>query len=200
VRQVIARGDLGEVTAIMADHGQRLPQGPNTRRIYELELAGGALLDLGVYPISFSLMLTAGRAELRGAYSTVYETGVDIQTSALLAAGDVHSVLTCTCMAATPTTAVVAGTAGRLEIAGDFYMPAPLTLVRPGGEQITRPIDEIQGHEGLCFEAAHFAQLLADGRRDSPVMPRADTLEAMRLMDSIRAHSGVEYPGEARFL
>jgi predicted dehydrogenase len=200
VRQVLERGELGELTTIMADHGQFLPSGPDTRRIYELELAGGALLDLGVYPISFSLMLTSGRAELRSGYSTIYETGVDVQTSALLSAGDVHSVLTCTCVAATPTTAVVAGTAGRLQIAGPFYMPAPLTLVRPGGEQFTRPVDDIQGHEGLCFEAAHFAQLVADGRRDSPVLPRADTLEALRIMDSLRAHGGVEYPGEARLL
>ena len=99
-------------------------------------------------------------------------------------------------MIRTPTTATVSGTDGRVEIPGDFYVPSPLRLVRRDGPEATADPGPLVRHEGLAYEAAHFATLLAEGRLESPWLPWAETLDVMRTMDEIRRQVGVVYPGE----
>ena len=70
-------------------------------------------------------------------------------------------------------------------MAADFYTPAPLTLTTARG-RARRPVDPIAGHDGLCFPAAHLAQLVADGRLDSPILPLATSVRMMETMDEIR--------------
>ena len=183
VRQLVHDGVLGEVQTVIADHGQLLtPDG--APRLHRSELGGGAVLDLGVYPISFAALML-GRPDSVVAAGEMAPTGVDAQVSAVLRTGTAHAVVTTTLTARTPTTASVSGTAGRVEIAADFYTPAELILTTQAGWHV-REVDAIRGHEGLCYQAAHLAQLVGDGRRESPLLPLDETVSIMETMDEVR--------------
>ncbi len=195
VRRAVSEGLLGRVRTVIADHGQRLyPGGP--RRLSDPALAGGALLDLGVYPVSFAAMLLPPMSVTASGRLT--DLGVDAHVSVLGTADDgAHAVLTATMEATTPTTASVSGTEARLEVDGDFYSPNRVRLV--GGDGTVHDVLEVdptERHRGLRHEAGEVARRVAEGATESPVMPWAETLGVMRLMDEVRRQVGVVYPGE----
>jgi predicted dehydrogenase len=194
VRRLLEDGALGSVQAVSADHGQWFATDP-AHRLFAPSLAGGALLDLGIYPISFAHFVL-GRPDSITAVGDLTETGVDRQTSIILRAGRAQASLNTTLAAVTPTTAAIAGADALLEIPGDFYQPAPLTVTSRGGSRLSRALDPITGHEGLCFQAAHLATLVADGRRESPLLPPAETVSVLETIDEIRRQVGFVLPGE----
>jgi predicted dehydrogenase len=195
VRQAVTAGLLGDVVALFADHGQRLwPNGP--ARLSQPELAGGALLDLGVYPVSFADHVL-GPATSVTAAAALTELTVDSTTSIVLRVGGAQAILFASMAAVTPCTAVVAGTEARLEIATRFYGPSTVRLVGRDGtvldERDGRLPDDVRG---FSFEAAEFARSLAAGATETTVMPHAATLRVMETMDEVRRQVGVRYPGE----
>ena len=196
VRQLIEDGVLGELETVFADHGQALT---HVQRLVDPELAGGALLDLGVYPISWAVFALGLPSRVR-AIGELTDRGVDRQETILLEgfAGHPHAqaVLYTTLAAKTPTRASISGTAARVELDGtDFYSPGPVRLAA-GADRVEWAGDGRLGHHGMCFEAAHFAQLVADGLPESPLLPLAETVAIMEIMDEARAQLGVRYPGE----
>ncbi|MBA3417747.1 MAG: Gfo/Idh/MocA family protein [Geodermatophilaceae bacterium] len=188
VRQLVRDGVLGEIQTVIADHGQLLTP-DEAPRLHRPDLGGGALLDLGVYPVSFAA-LVLGAPDAITATGEMAPTGVDAQVSAVLRTGAAHAVVTATLTARTPTTASVSGTTGRVELAADFYTPSELVLTTPAGRAI-REVDPIRGHEGLCYQAAHLADLVARGRRDSPLLPLDETVSIMETIDEIRRQIAV---------
>jgi predicted dehydrogenase len=193
IAQLLADGILGEVTTVLADHGQSFDPDP-AGRLFNPALAGGALLDLGIYPISFASFVLGG-PDTVVAIGSITDTGVDAQVSMTLATGSAQACLNTTLMARTPTTASISGSAGYLELSGPFYGPAVLALTTPAG-RVVRDRDPIAGHHGLCFEAAHVAQLVADGATESPLLPLDETVRILATIDEIRRQLGVTYPGE----
>lgn len=198
VRQLLADGVLGSLEMMVADHGQALHR-DRAPRLYAPELAGGALLDLGIYPVSFtSFVLGAPGAVVATGSQT--DTGVDRQVSALLTRFGRHpnaqALVNCTLAAKTPTTATISGTQARIELDGDFYAPGSVRLVGPNGVSITSELPKLVGHQGLAYEAAHFAQLVADGFTESPQLPLDETVAIMEVLDGIRTQVRVRYPGE----
>jgi len=197
VRHVVETGLIGELVAVFADHGQRLyPGGP--ARLSQPELAGGALLDLGVYPVSFA-DLVLGAPSAVTASGTLTDLGVDATTTiTVTGSGGAHGVLSCTMSAVTPVTAVVAGTLARLELSGAFYGPgSTIRLVGPDNEVIDeRPGGLTEDVRGFSYEAAEFARCLLAGETESPLMPHSTTLRVMETMDAVRRQVGVVYPGE----
>ncbi|WP_313410294.1 Gfo/Idh/MocA family oxidoreductase [Aeromicrobium sp.] len=196
VRRSVEEGLLGELRLIEADHGQRLyPDGP--ARLARPELAGGALLDLGVYPIHLAAMLMP-RIEHVSAVGTLTPLGVDEQESISLRdeSGTVAALTACM-SASTPTIASIAGTEARLELSGHFYRPSEIRLLDPAGRLLEswQPLED-EARLGLRYEAVEVARLVADGRRESPSLPWAETLRVMELMDRIRGQLGVVLPGE----
>jgi predicted dehydrogenase len=195
VRQCLEDGVLGEVHTVMADHGQALyPDGP--QRLSDPALAGGALLDLGVYPISFAHFVL-GSFEAVSATGLLTPEGVDAQDSITVhGPGGGFGLLGTTMLTRTPTTATVCGTDGRLDIGGTFYASgAPVTLVGAGDELRDRYEHSYAGHR-LDFEAAEVARCVSEGLRESPLLPWAETRAVMEAMDEVRAQVGVRYPGE----
>jgi predicted dehydrogenase len=197
VRHVVESGLIGDIVAVFADHGQCLyPDGP--ARLAQPELAGGALLDLGVYPVAFA-DLVLGAPERLTATGTLTDLGVDATTTiTVTGAGGAHGVLSCTMAAVTPGTAVIAGTEARLELSGAFYgAGSGIRLVNRANEVI----DEHDGGlpedlRGFSYEAAEFARCLLAGETESPIMPHATTLRVMETMDEVRRQIGVTYPRE----
>lgn len=197
VLQAATSGLIGEVVTVFADHGQLLyPDGPD--RLSSPELAGGALLDLGVYPISFADYLLGPATSVQAA-GTLTDLGVDATTTMLVTNADgVHGLLSCTMAAATPCTALVNGTQGSLELSGPFYGGVAVRLFDRRHELVDeRPAGFPDDLRGFSYEAAEFARCLVDGRRETTVMPWATTLRVMETMDDVRRQVGVRYPGES---
>ncbi len=188
VTRLVADGALGIVHTVLADHGQLLTA-QAAPRLHRADLGGGALLDLGIYPVSFAAAVLGRPGEIAATGSWA-PSGVDEQVGAVLRTGSAYAVVSTTLAARTPTTASVSGTRGRLELGGPFYTPVPLRWVAADGSVAIREVDPIRGHEGLCFQAAHLAQLVADGRTDSPVLPVAQTVSIMETMDELRRRLG----------
>ncbi len=192
LHRVLADGAIGEPLLLTADHGQWFAFDAG-HRLFAPELAGGALLDLGVYPVSFAHDLLGPPVTVQAA-GVLTETGVDGQTSAVLGyGGRTQAVLSTTLWAQTPTRAAISGTEGRIEVEGRFYGPASFTVTRRDGDAWTfsHPLAK-----GLQFEAAEVARRVAAGETESPRMSWRGTLEVMHTMDEIRAQVGVSYPDE----
>ena len=192
LHQVIDSGEIGEVVTLQADHGQYFAFDPASR-LYDPALAGGALLDLGVYPVSFAHDLLGVPDSVR-AVGTLTETGVDGQIGMVLQYGErTQAVLHTTLWAKTPTTAAITGTEGSIVVEGAFYAPTSFRVQRRDGRtwQFSQPTPH-----GLQFEAAEVARRVAEGATESPRMSWAGTLAVLRTMDEVRAQVGVTYPGE----
>ncbi|MEU8828065.1 Gfo/Idh/MocA family oxidoreductase [Streptomyces sp. NPDC048636] len=194
VRQVLDSGALGEIRTVVADHGQYM-EPDAAHRLFAPELAGGALLDLGIYPVSFASMVLGEFATV-SAVGTPAFTGVDGQVSIVVTNGaGAHALLNTTLFARTPTRASIAGTRARLELDGDFYAPTSVRLIDRKNEVLdvfTPP--RLDG--GLCFEAAEVARCVSEGRTESALMPLDETLRIMRTLDEIRGAVGNRFPGE----
>lgn len=198
VRQLLEDGALGEIETLFADHGQFFAPDPE-HRLFDPAKAGGSMLDLGVYPVSFANFALGAPSQVVALGSKAF-TGVDRQTSAVMTGfakrPAAQALVSTTLAAKTPTTAFIAGSDARLEITGAFYAPAVVTVTSRDDQSVSTEAPQIKGHEGLCFEAAHFAQMIADGRTESDLLPLEDTLAVMETMDDIRRQIGVSLPGE----
>ncbi len=194
VRQLLEDGVLGELASVIADHGQYMEFNP-TGRLYAPELAGGALLDLGIYPVSYASFVL-GTPSAVTAVGRRTTTNVDGQVSAILQSGGAQAVVDTTLYARTATTAVISGSVARIELAGDFYTPGPVRLVSRGGDVLTWDANPIPGHEGLCYQAVDAARRIGAGALESGLLPLGETLSIMTTLDEIRRQVGVTYPGE----
>jgi predicted dehydrogenase len=193
IRELLESGIFGEIISVSADHGQRLPL-PKYYRLHAPELAGGALLDLGIYPISFAYMVLGKPSSIvaQGEFTT---SGVDSQTSMIFQyANGAHAQLTTTLLLKSPCTAQIIGTEASLFIDGDFYTPTSMRLKRVSGDVIEFP-RVYQGH-GLREQAIEFAKLVSEGKKESDLMTHADTQSIMETMDEIRSQIGLRYPFE----
>jgi predicted dehydrogenase len=188
IRRLLTEAALGRIITVCADHGQ-LIEG-HGHRLFARELGGGALLDLGVYPVSFASMVL-GTPERVVSRVTPAFGGVDGQTSMLFGYGTgAHALLTCTLSARSPTRAAIVGTDGRIEIDGDFYKPSAFTLIPRDGE----PLRFEAGHRdsglpgsGLYYQADEVARSLARGLLESPIMSLEESVSIMETIDAVRA-------------
>jgi predicted dehydrogenase len=186
IRDWLARGVLGDIVTVTADHGQWFAEDPKFR-LFAPELGGGALLDLGVYPVSFASMVL-GTPDRIVSMSDPAFTGVDAQTSMLFGYDSgAQAVLTCTLRAKSPTRASIVGTDARIEIDGDFYAPTDVTLIPRDGDPTS--IESIHEGRGLRHQADEVARRLAAGELESPVMPLDETISIMETMDTVRAQA-----------
>ncbi|NNG41002.1 Gfo/Idh/MocA family oxidoreductase [Flexivirga sp. ID2601S] len=193
VRQAVADGLIGTLQTIVADHGQLLyPNGP--QRLTDPALAGGALLDLGIYPISLAAMFMPGELSV-SASGLLTPEGVDASEVVALTGGDVLASCVSTMTGQTANTAVIAGDSARLELDGWFYQPGPVRLVAHGDTVLDTYVPASAEH-GLHFEAAEVARRITAGETQSPLMPWDETLRIMQIMDEVRAQLGVRFPGE----
>jgi predicted dehydrogenase len=194
IRELLTSGVLGDIRTVTADHGQRfLPPDP-TSRLYDPALGGGALLDLGIYPVSFASFVL-GTPERVTAVSDPTTTGVDAQTSIVLQyAGGEHAVLTTTLGASTANVATIVGTEGRIEIDRTWYQPTSFTLTLRSGS--TERFAEPRVGHGLRFEAVEVGRCLRGMRLESSHMSLDETLKVMTTLDEVRRQIGLGYPGE----
>lgn len=193
IREIIASGVLGPVLSIHADHGQRLAD-QGIARLVEPQLAGGALLDLGIYPISFAHMILGNPTSITSS-AVMTDKGVDAQTSMIFNYDNgAQAVLTTTMIEQTPCRAVVAGLNGWLEIDRTFYNPASMRVVLNDGT-VTEYPNAYTGH-GLREQAEAFKQIVQSGEVESKILTWKDSVDIMKSMDTVRGQIGLKYPFE----
>ena len=193
IREIVASGVLGRIVTVRADHGQWFAEDPNFR-LFAPSLGGGALLDLGIYPVSFAHMVLGKPSEIT-AKATPAFTGVDAQTSMIFSyESGAQAVLTTTLSAASPNRAVIVGTEARIEVDRTFYNPSNFRVISRSGDVIDGWDKKYRGG-GLREQAAEFARCLRAGETESPNITLDETLEIMQVMDEVRRQIGLRYEG-----
>ena len=197
LRELIAEGAIGEVRSVQADLGVQRDFDP-TDRLFARELGGGALLDLGVYVVSCAQMLL-GDPDTVTATGSVFETGVDAEASLLRGYADGRSATLMTSLRnALPGQARVFGTAGWIDVLPRFHHPQTIVLHRAGAdpEELTVP----QLGAGYSHELSEVTECLRAGRSESAVMPLADTLAVMSVLEDAAGQLGVTFAEDAAVL
>ena len=201
LQQLLASGELGEVRQVRADLGFVVDK-PSTDRLLDPALGGGALLDMGIYPLTFA-HLFLGEPSAVAATASLSEAGADMNIAVSLGydSGAVAS-LTSTMTAWSPCTATIATDRGRIDVPEQFHHPEMVTWTSMAGDpDFDAPPDpEVLSEQlvgtGLSYEAVEVARCLRNGETESPLVPLDETVALMRLMDTIRDRIGVTYPSE----
>jgi predicted dehydrogenase len=194
VREIIAAGTLGDVRSVIADHDQRASTDP-AHRMQAPELGGGALLDLGIYPVSFAWDIL-GAPDRVLALADLTGLGVDENTAIILShPGGRKSVLHTEMDARGPNRAVVVGTDARIEIDRVWYTPTSFTVLDADNEVLERYTSQVEGR-GMQFQALELERLVAEGRGPGDLLPPDETVGIMGTLDEVRRQIGLVYPGE----
>ena len=194
LRERVREGRLGTVVSVHADHTQQLPTAPG-HRLNDPALGGGALLDLGVYPVSFALDLLGPPVDVQ-AVATMTETGVDATVAtAFRHQGGAVSTSYSSMRAAGRNRATVLGTEGRIEVAATWYAPTSFDLHDAAGDLVEHVDIPVTGR-GMQHQAAEVERLVAAGLTAGTVMPPEQSVMVMRTLDQVRSRIGLRYPGE----
>lgn len=193
LREVLAAGTIGELRAVLATHNQRLNPDPQAR-LQNPDLGGGALLDLGIYPVSFAWEVLGAPSEVL-AISTPTATGVDQSTAILLGYGSgAQAVLHTELDVAGPNSATILGTAGRIDIDATFYAPTSFTVIGADGEVLERFDGHIEAGEGRQFQAFATEAAIRAGAGSAPELTTEESVAIMGTLDLVRERIGLRYP------
>ncbi|RCV47369.1 oxidoreductase [Marinitenerispora sediminis] len=191
VHALVGGGGIGEVRMLTADIGWRFRYDP-AGRLFDPALGGGALLDLGVYPVALASALLGAPVGV-SARAAFAGTGVDAQVGAVLtAASGAVAVLGCSIEADLPNRAVITGTAGRIEVP-EWYNPAEYTVHPADGPP--RTVRRPHLANGFEHEAAAVTALVRDGAAESPLMPLDESVRIAATLDAVRHAIGGRRPG-----
>ncbi|MFI1370873.1 Gfo/Idh/MocA family protein [Streptomyces longwoodensis] len=196
LKQLVDDGAIGEVRTVQADFGLEGPF-PPAHRLRDPAQGGGALLDLGVYPVSFAQLLLGEPAGI-AAQAVLSDEGVDLQTGAVLSwDSGALAALHCSIDGGTGTSASVTGTRGRIDLPAGFFHPERFVLHRTGREPEEFVADPADGpRTTLRHEAREVMRAVWAGQTESPLVPLDGTLAVMRTLDTVRERIGVRYPAE----
>ena len=195
VRELLEAGEIGDVTSMKAAFCTKMPPSMKTmpwNRMYNPRLAGGALLDLGVYPLAFDRMVFGCKPERISGSAKMAWTGVDKTSEYHLDyGGGRRDDLITSFVEERPRDVVITGTKGFIKVL-HFVGAEKLILTRPGRAPETIHCEA----PGFEHEIREFHRCLREGLTESPGMTLAETLDVMRTADALRALWGMKYPGE----
>ncbi len=204
VRELLASGVIGEVRLVSADFGFNPGSYDPESRLLAPELAGGALLDVGIYPLAFCSMVLGKPSRVQSA-AYLGKTGVDEQFSAVLEYGNgVMANIMGAVQTQTSQNAWIYGTEGSIKISSPWWCGTELSLFRVDKTADTDPVN-FGAEERLVFpyesngyncEAAAVSDLILAGKKECEIMPQAESLELAETMDIARKQWGLKYPFE----
>ncbi|MGH8839068.1 MAG: Gfo/Idh/MocA family protein [Jiangellaceae bacterium] len=194
LRHIVADGGIGEVRSISADLG--FVAGPRAKdRIWDPALGGGALLDVGIYPVAFAQMLLGSPQKL-ASHGTLTADGVDAEAALLLGwAGGAYAQLETSLIAHSGNTARVVGTAGRIDVPARFHQPSRLIHTRSDGSVQVYEDEPVGRGYVPMLRAVH--ECVRHGRTQTEEMPLSDTISVMSILDDALRTLGVSYPAPA---
>ena len=195
IRELIRSGALGDIRTVIADHNQNLPKDP-AHRLNDPALGGGALLDLGIYPVSFAFDVFGAPANIR-AMASMTATGVDRQTAMIFEYADgQQAVLQCALDTAGPNRAAIIGTEGRIEIPSVWYAPSPFTRYDADGN-VVEVFDEPVTGRGMQYQAREMERLISTRTLANDILPPQQSVAVMAALDEVRRQIGLTYASDA---
>ena len=190
IRNLISEGTIGDIESVSACHGQNLRKSTNPR-LWTKELGGGALLDLGIYVVSFAHMVL-GKPKDIIASSVFTDQGVDAKTSIIFKYDQgVIATLSCSMYDSQPNRAIISGSKGYIDIEPTFYAPTSFKVCTNDNEIISHP-NNYSGH-GLREQAMELEKCIKNNQTESEKMPHAESVSVMESMDKIRALVGLTF-------
>jgi predicted dehydrogenase len=193
LRELLKSNAIGEVRQLTADFGFRAEYAEESR-LFGPEYGGGALLDVGVYPVSLASMLFGPPTRIVGT-ANLGTTGVDEECAMILnhTHGEV-ALLHAAIRLETAQEAVISGTLGRIRVHRPWWRPAAMTLSQEGktDEHFEFPIAD----NGYEYEAIEVMNCLRAGISESPSMPLDETISILHTLDTLRSQWGLKYPME----
>jgi predicted dehydrogenase len=198
IRQLLDQGAVGDVTLVAADFGFHLDYDPD-HRLFDPELAGGALLDAGIYPLSF-VTSVLGLPEHVDAAGTLAPTGVETQAVVSLRYSNAQGLATTSTLASLPVRASICGTAGRIDVDPPFIAASGITLTTGPGwadQPTTHWQDQTPAdrYDSLSYEANAVARYVGEGRLESPVHTLAETVGIITIIDRSRSQLHTNFRG-----
>jgi len=194
IREIIAAGTLGEIQLVTANIGWKSSFDPEFR-LYKPALGGGALLDGGVYPVSFASMVLGAPDQVTGV-ATLGQSNVDENaTIALRHPSGAVAALGVTIRANPVSLGMIVGSEGTIVIDHDWHKPQTFQLLLPGKDpqHFDYTLSEGLGYQ---FEAIEVMRCLREGLTESPVMPLEETVSIVRTMQELLRQWGVTYPSD----
>ncbi len=194
LKELLNEKIIGEPKLFFGCHGIKFDAGPE-HRIFNLALGGGALLDLGVYPISMASMIFGKQPQQIQSVAQTGPTGADINDSIsfLYDQGEVASVY-CSAIAQGSHDGIIGGKKGKITIAHPVFRSKKLIITLGNDQPVTLDFD-YQGH-GFHYQIQHVCHCLQAGKTQSNIMPLDESIAIMQTMDTIRKDWGLSYPGE----
>ncbi len=194
LRQLLADETIGTIEMVRADLSHKAKFDP-TSRMFDPKQGGGALLDIGIYPIAFAFDIL-GKPDVVTGFGYIGETNVDYNASCIL--GYNHgpmAVLSFSKMTDAPREALLAGSEGAIRILGRWQQPLRVGLsFGKNGEETVKEFPFEGG--GYQFEAIAVSEAVQQGKTEHPIMPLDESLWIMETMDALRAQWGLMYPDE----
>lgn len=193
---IIRSGVIGKPTSLSANLGYPLE---HVERLVKPDLCGGALLDLGVYPLNFASMVFGDDIVGISAECIKYESGVDAQETIMLKYADGKmATLYATMLAQTDRRGLINGTNGYIEVE-NINNPESVRVYNLERRIVAEYIapTQITGYE---YEVISAMDAIKEGRLECPEMPHSETLFMMKLMDSIRGAWGISFPSDVESL
>ena len=190
LRELLSNNAIGNIESIYACHGQNLRWSDNPR-LWTKELGGGALLDLGIYVVSFCHMVAGSPDEII-ASSIFTSEGIDSKTSMVFKYDNgLIANLSCSMYDSQPNRAIISGSDGYIEIDHTFYAPTTIRLYKNDQEMVEYK-NNYEGH-GLRQQAIYMEKCVSDKKLESNKMTHKDTLEVMKIMDEVRRKTGLKF-------
>ena len=188
LRELLTKNAIGKIESIFACHGQNLKWSDNPR-LWTKELGGGALLDLGIYVVSFCHMVNGSPDEII-ASSNFIDEGVDSKTSMVFKYDNgVVANLSCSMYDSQPNRAIISGSDGYIEIDHTFYTPTTIKLYK-SNNKVVEYKNNYEGH-GLREQAICMEECVLNKKIESDKMTHKDTLEVIKIMDKVRHKIGL---------
>ncbi|MDP9093922.1 MAG: Gfo/Idh/MocA family oxidoreductase [Actinomycetota bacterium] len=191
-QRIAAAGQIGEIVSVRAELSRRFEFDPQ-HRLFDLGAGGGALLDLGIYPVTFA-WLFLGKPERIQAAGTLSPTGSDatVAMQSSYSSGAVAQVLT-SAVSTSPAAALICGTEGWIEIGPSVHRPTVMTVHTSDGDKDLTA--ELPGN-GYRLQVAEVERCLRAGELESPLVPQAETVAILETIDDVRRQVGARYPAD----
>jgi predicted dehydrogenase len=190
--EILESGQLGRLKIVRSDFAFNAPKDPE-RRLYNVALGGGSLLDIGIYPV-FAALVTLGRPQKVRALATFADTGTEESITMMFQypGGELASLYSSLGSYSFITTEYDCER-GSIHLSRRWMTPTTVTVWKEGNIEEKYPL-EGEGF-GYQHEAAHVMACLDAGKTESDLLPLDFTLMMMETLDRIRFESGIFFPG-----
>lgn len=192
VNNLLSNGAIGEISYLNADFSHLMTGRSIESRLYNMDLAGGALLDIGIYPIFLSYLILGMPSKIE-ASARFHNTGADVQTSAILKYDDATTTIFCNFEAHSDMEAKIFGTEGKITINNRWHETESFTIEKDGYREL---IQVPKLGRGYAHEIIECQKQIEAGQIESDLWSHEDSINLISILDQIRSIIGLKYPFE----